>query len=109
MPGGQCMIRKTGLHLRRVTLSSLTWYGAVVGGWTLLVIAVCEVVTTPLPNAVGPLAMTSILLLLLELLPLVQGRGHDPQGVVMSTAFLCAMLFMYGLWPAVAGVSIAAI
>ncbi|MDT4934647.1 MAG: hypothetical protein QOK11_2539 [Pseudonocardiales bacterium] len=103
------MIRKTGLHLRRVTLSSLTWYGAVVGGWTLLVIAVCEVVTTPLPNAVGPLAMTSILLLLLELLPLVQGRGHDPQGVVMSTAFLCAMLFMYGLWPAVAGVSIAAI
>ncbi|MDQ1717503.1 MAG: hypothetical protein QOE89_1456, partial [Pseudonocardiales bacterium] len=53
--------------------------------------------------------MTALLLVLLELLPLVQGRGHDPQGVVMSTAFVCAMLFLWGIWPAVLVVSVAAL
>ena len=53
--------------------------------------------------------MTAGLLIILELLPLVAGRGHDPQGVVMSTAFLCAMLFIWGVWPAIVCVGIASL
>jgi diguanylate cyclase (GGDEF)-like protein len=51
--------------------------------------------------------MTAVLLVVLELLPLVQGRGHDPQGVVMSTPFTFAMMSMWGVWPAVIMVAIA--
>jgi diguanylate cyclase (GGDEF)-like protein len=73
---------------------------SVVLGWTLFVIGIVNVATSPLASS-GALAMTAILLIVLELLPLVQGRGHDPQGVVMSTAFVCAMLFLWGPWPAI--------
>src|SRR4051812_20376038 len=46
---------------------------------------------------------------LLEVLPLVQGRGHDPQGVVMSTSFSMAVLFVWGLFPAVLIIAVASV
>jgi diguanylate cyclase (GGDEF)-like protein len=100
---------KNGPSLRTPSLASVTWYVSVLGGWALFGTAIHAVFTASLTRAGGPLLMTASLLLLLELLPLVQGRGHDPQGVVMSTAFVCAMLFMWGLWPAVVMVSVAAV
>ena len=85
------------------------WYSSVILGWGLLLVAVETVATTSLAKAGAPLAMTAVLLVLLELRPLVQGWGHDPQGVVMSTAFACAILFLWGPWPAIVVVSIASL
>jgi diguanylate cyclase (GGDEF)-like protein len=94
--------------LRRFSLYSGVWYASVVIGWVMLIVAVVMVAGSSFASAGAPLAMTAVLLVLLELLPLVQGRGHDPQGVVMSTAFVCAMLLMWGIWPAVLVLSVAA-
>ncbi|MGI8664828.1 MAG: putative bifunctional diguanylate cyclase/phosphodiesterase [Jatrophihabitans sp.] len=91
------------------SLFTLFWYPSVVFGWGLLAVAIETVATSTLAKAGAPLAMTAALLVLLELRPLVQGWGHDPQGVVMSTAFACAILFLWGLWPAVVVVSIASL
>lgn len=103
------MIRKTDFSLRAVSTSSLTWYGSIIAGWALIVAAVANVFTAPVTGSAEQLIMTAFLLVVLELLPLVQGRGHDPQGVVMSTAFVCGMLYMWGVWPAIVMVSTAAL
>jgi diguanylate cyclase (GGDEF)-like protein len=71
------------------------------------VVAGYEVATAPMRSAGAPLAMTIVLVMVVELRPLVQGRGHDPQGVVMSTAFTVAILFLWGPWPAILAVSLA--
>jgi diguanylate cyclase (GGDEF)-like protein len=94
--------------LLRISMFSAVWWVSVLAGWGLLAVAGRSVATSSLTAAGWPLAMTAVLLVVLELLPLVQGRGHDPQGVVMSTAFVCGMLFLWGIWPAVLVVSIAA-
>jgi diguanylate cyclase (GGDEF)-like protein len=85
------------------------WYPSVLLGWAGLGLAVRSVAGSDLSKAGAPLAMTAVLLVVLELRPLIQGRGHDPQGVVMSTAFACAILFLWGPWPAIVVVSIASI
>ena len=103
------MITQNEFSLRRLCLSSLVWYGTVLAGWALLLVAIVEVVTTSGVQMVAPLAMTAVLLVLLELLPLIQGRGHDPQGVVMSTAFTCALLVVWGIWPSVLLVALASL
>jgi diguanylate cyclase (GGDEF)-like protein len=90
-----------------VSLFSLTWWPSVLGGFGLLGVAVYQLVSVPLDSAAAPLGMMTVLVLVLELRPLVQGRGHDPHGVVMSTAFVFAMLYLWGLWPAIAAVSLA--
>jgi diguanylate cyclase (GGDEF)-like protein len=83
------------------------WYSSVLVGWGALVLALHAMAASSLDEAGAPLAMTAVLLVVLELRPLIQGRGHDPQGVVMSTAFACAILFLWGPWPAIVVVSIA--
>src|SRR6266496_4701344 len=86
----------SALHpsLRKLSPFSGVWYASVLIGWAMLAVAVFTVATSSLTSAGPQLAMTAVLLLVLELRPLVQGRGHDPQGVVMSTAFVCARLPM---------------
>lgn len=103
------MIRQGEFSLRRFSLSSFVWYSCVIVGWALLGIAVVKAFSTPTIHLAAPLAMTAVLLVVLELLPLIQGRGHDPEGVVTSTAFLCALLIVWGIWPALIMVSIASI
>jgi diguanylate cyclase (GGDEF)-like protein len=90
----------------RPSLFTVAWWTSVPGGWSLLAVAGYEVARAPMHKA-APLAMTMLLVMVLELRPLVQGRGHDPQGVVMSTAFVIAILFLWGPWPAVLASSIA--
>ena len=101
--------RRNEFSLRTISMSSTTWYASVVVGWTLIGYALYHLAVTPRVDMVAELAMTACLLIALELLPLVQGRGHDPQGVVMSTPFGCAMLFIWGPWPAIVMVAIASI
>ncbi|MBV9594261.1 MAG: EAL domain-containing protein [Actinobacteria bacterium] len=95
--------------LRTVSLSSLTWYLTVSCGLGLIVLAGYHVMTSAGLDLTAALIMDAVLLVALELLPLVQGRGHDPQGVVMSTAFTCAVLFLWGIWPAVLMIAVASI
>jgi diguanylate cyclase (GGDEF)-like protein len=87
--------------LRRVSLSSVTWHGSVVLGWATIVLAIVHLASASSMAMVPGFVMMAALVVLLEALPLVQGRGHDPQGVVMSTAFVCALLFVWGAYPAV--------
>ncbi len=101
------MASKSEFSIRALSLSSAVWYFSVVVGWTLFAFGVLNVATAPLSTSGAPLAMTAVVLIVLELLPLVQGRGHDPQGVAMSTAFVCAMLFMWGPWPAIVMLAVA--
>ncbi len=95
--------------LRALSMFTAFWYPSVLLGWAALAVAIHAVVGSNLSDAGAPLAMTAVLLVVLELRPLIQGRGHDPQGVVMSTAFACAILFLWGPWPAIVVVSIASI
>jgi diguanylate cyclase (GGDEF)-like protein len=101
--------RNTDFSLTALTLPSLSWWFGVVAGWALLGTALGEVVTTPAIMMAGPLVMTGVLLVVLELLPLVQGRGHDPNGVVMSTPFTFAIMAIWGVWPAVIMVAFASV
>ncbi|HEY0167614.1 MAG TPA: EAL domain-containing protein [Jatrophihabitans sp.] len=93
--------------MRALSMFTAFWYPSVLLGWAALAVAIHSVAGSNLREAGAPLAMTAVLLVLLELRPLIQGRGHDPQGVVMSTAFACAILFLWGPWPAIVVVSIA--
>ncbi len=103
------MVRKSEFSLRTLTLSSVTWYATVPVGWALILLAGYHIATIARVEQPAAFVMTAGLLIILELLPLVSGRGHDPQGVVMSTAFLCAMLFVWGAWPAMLSVGIASL
>jgi diguanylate cyclase (GGDEF)-like protein len=103
------LVRKSAFSLRTLTLSSVTWYATVPVGWVLIMLAGYHVATIASVEQPAAFVMTAGLLIILELLPLVSGRGHDPQGVVMSTAFLCAMLFVWGVWPAMLSVGIASL
>lgn len=91
------------------SLFSIFWIPSVVIGWSALLFSIYEVVTAHLSTAGAPLVMAAVLLFLLELRPLVQGAGHDPQGVVMSTAFAMAILFLWGPCPAMLVVSLASL
>jgi diguanylate cyclase (GGDEF)-like protein len=95
--------------LRRFSLSAATWYATVLLGWGVVatgVIQVLRVATTSSIDHVPAFVMTAALAVLLELLPLVQGRGHNPQGVVMSTAFVFAIIYVWGPWAAVVIVAV---
>ncbi len=103
------LIRNSAFSLRTLSLSSVTWYASVPVGWVLILLAVHHVATVGSVEQPAAFLMTAGLLVILELLPLVAGRGHDPNGVVMSTAFLCGMLFLWGVWPAILSVGIASL
>ncbi len=91
---------------RRPTLAASVWWTAVVAGWPLIGFAIEQLAMTPRIALAPAFVMTAALAVALELLPLVQGREHNPQGVVMSTAFVCALLFTWGPWPAIVVVSV---
>lgn len=94
------------LSLRTLSLSSLTWYTTVVLGASLIIWSMRRVSVQTSLHGLPAFVMIATLIAVLELLPLVQGRGHDPHGVVMSTSFTFAMLFLWGLAPTVLLVSI---
>jgi diguanylate cyclase (GGDEF)-like protein len=95
-----------GLVLSRLSLSSATWWSGAIAGTALLLLAVVR--GGPHLALGGPaLAMTAALLLVLELRPIIASGRYDPHGVTLSTAFVFALLFMWGLWPAVIAQSLA--
>ena len=103
------MITRNQFSLRGASLSSATWYLTVALGWPLIAYGVWHTITAPGLTFAPAFLVVATMAVLLELLPLVQGRGHDPQGVVMSTSFSMAVLFIWGLFPAVVVIAVAAL
>ncbi|MGN6607999.1 MAG: putative bifunctional diguanylate cyclase/phosphodiesterase [Jatrophihabitans sp.] len=103
------MITRNQFSLRVTSMSSVTWYACVILGWPLILFGLFQVVTSPGIQLLPAFVVTAALAIGLELMPLVGGRGHDPQGVVMSTAFAMAVLFVWGVWPAVVIIALAAV
>ncbi|WP_375488687.1 putative bifunctional diguanylate cyclase/phosphodiesterase [uncultured Jatrophihabitans sp.] len=102
-------INRQQFSLRRLSLSSVMWYACVGLGWTLMGWAVWHLATTPEFRLAPTFVTVAVLVPALEVLPVVQGRGHDPEGVVMSMAFAAAMLFLWGIWPVVLVVAVGSI
>ncbi len=86
--------------LGRWSLFSVTWHFAVWAGWALVFIAAFAVqpVMGEMPYGFWVIAA---LVLLGELSPVMTAGRYDPQGTVTSTAFVLAMLYLWGFWPAV--------
>jgi diguanylate cyclase (GGDEF)-like protein len=69
-------------------------------GLTILSVAASQL-AWPVMLAMGsPFALIAGLVLLAELRPVVTAGAYDPQGVTISTAFVFAILFYWGPWPA---------
>jgi diguanylate cyclase (GGDEF)-like protein len=85
--------------LARPSLFALTWWFAVLGGGAL---AAWALIDLDLASITMPAAffMISALLILGELRPVVM-TGRDPYGVVTSHAFVFAILYLWGLAPAI--------
>jgi diguanylate cyclase (GGDEF)-like protein len=83
--------------LRRWSLFALTWHFSVWAGLALLVAATWSVAGAGAPPAA--LVALVVLALVAELRPVVL-PGNDPYGVVVSDAFVFAILYMYGIGPA---------
>jgi len=103
------LITRNQFSLRGASLSSATWYLTVLLGWPLIGYGAWHTVTSTGLMFAPSFVVVATMAVLLELLPLVQGRGHDPQGVVMSTSFSMAVLFVWGLFPAVLIIAVAAL
>src|SRR5215831_9265138 len=94
--------------LRRWSLFACTWHVAVWGGWVLVAAAAVQVqpMMGRMPAAFWVIAA---LVLLGELRPVRTAGQYDDQGTVTSTAFVFAILYLWGLWPALllqAGVTV---
>ncbi len=82
------------------SLFSVTWHFSVWVGWALVLIAAFEVQPTMGQMPYGFWAIAA-LVLLGELAPVMTAGRYDPQGTVTSTAFVLAMLYLWGFWPAI--------
>ncbi len=86
--------------LARFSLFSATWHLCVWLGWVLVAYSVVRVAPSV---ARMPLAFWIIAALALvgELRPVRTSGFFDPQGTVTSTGYVFAILYVWGLWPAV--------
>jgi diguanylate cyclase (GGDEF)-like protein len=94
--------------LARPSLFAATWHLSVWLGWSLVAVAAVKVqpLMGQMPTAFWVIAA---LVLLGELRPVRTAGGYDSQGTVTSTAFVFAILYLWGLWPALllqAGVTV---
>lgn len=86
--------------LARWSLFAVTWHFSVWVGWLLVAIAAFAVQPTMGEMPYG-FWVIAALVLLGELTPVMTAGRYDPQGTVTSTAFVLAMLYLWGFWPAV--------
>ncbi|MCU0265108.1 MAG: EAL domain-containing protein [Actinomycetia bacterium] len=86
--------------LARWSLFSVTWHLSVWGGWAL-VVAAAFLVQPDIGVMPVSFWVIAALVLLGELRPVRTAGSFDPQGVVTSTAFVFAIMYLWGLWPAI--------
>src|SRR5438874_7172752 len=106
--GGAMAAEEARPSLRRWSLFAFTWHVSFWVGWSLVAVAAVEVqaVMGSMPPAFWAIAA---LVLLGELRPVRTAGVYDEQGTVTSTAFVFAILYLWGLWPALllqAGVTV---
>jgi diguanylate cyclase (GGDEF)-like protein len=87
--------------LMRWSLFALTWHFSVWVGWTLVVIAALFVRPTDVGVMGWPLFMVAALVFFGELRPVISSDYYANDGVPISTAFVFATLYLWGLGPAV--------
>ncbi len=86
--------------LVRLSRFAVFWWFSVAGGWALLGVAVWH--TLPSLGGTGvTLWVLAGFVVLGELLPVITAGTYDSQGVATSQAFVFAVLYMYGPWPAI--------
>jgi len=85
--------------LNRPSLFAFTWHACVWGGLATLVWALSTLRLSGIEQ-MGALITLVALALVAELRPVVL-PGNDPHGVVVSDAFVFAILYVYGIGPAV--------
>ncbi|MBW3659949.1 MAG: diguanylate cyclase, partial [Actinobacteria bacterium] len=91
------------------TLYSATWNLAVWGGTAVFGYAVLQAPPTVLPGLGPAFLLIAALLVIGELRPVLTAGNIDPQGVVTSQAFVFAILYLWGIWPAVIVQAVAAV
>jgi diguanylate cyclase (GGDEF)-like protein len=84
--------------LNRFSLFAVTWHVAVWGGWLLVACSVVKI-QPQIGSMPASFWVIAALVLLGELRP-VRTASYDSQGTVTSTAFVFAILYLWGLWPA---------
>ena len=99
-------MRGPGFPFRTLRLGSITWWLTCLCGWLLIAYGLCQLAETPRIALAPAFVMTAALALMIDLFPLMQGRKHNPQGVVMSSAFVFALMFVWGPWPAILSAAI---
>lgn len=85
--------------LLRPSLFAFTWQASVWGGLLALIWAISRM-HVPGDVQIGALLTLVALALVAELRPVVV-PGNDPYGVVVSDAFVFAILYLYGVGPAI--------
>src|SRR6478735_3873828 len=91
--------------LRRPSLFAFTWWFAVVGGGGFVLWSIWNLDLRELQMP-GAFFFTGALLILGELRPVVMS-GRDPYGVVTSHAFVFAILYIWGIAPAIVLMAVA--
>jgi len=86
--------------LARISLFALTWHFCVWFGWALVAFSVYRVVPAVQQLPVSFWVVAG-LALFGELRPVRTSGFFDPQGTVTSTGYVFAILYLWGLWPAV--------
>jgi hypothetical protein len=83
----------------------LAWLAVVLPGLALVVVAAVQTLThlSALPTAFWVIAVQAVFF---EYRPILATR-QQPEGVLLSTAFLFALLFLWGAWPALMVMAVA--
>jgi len=92
-----------GAHVRpslsHWSLFNVAWHSSVWLGWGLIA-AAAYLAQPQLAKVTASFWVIAALVLLGELRPLKTAGGYHPQGIVTSTAFVFAMLYLWGPWVA---------
>ncbi|MFN8168997.1 MAG: EAL domain-containing protein [Candidatus Nanopelagicales bacterium] len=87
--------------LMRWSMFAVTWNVAVVLGWGLVLASVLVLNPTLVADMGWPLFMLAVLVFVGELRPVVASDSYVTDGVPISTAFVFATMYLWGLAPAV--------
>ncbi len=91
--------RPAGPSLRGWSRFAATWYVATTAGAVLLTAAVVQA-QAQLPVLHASFWVVAVLAVVGETLPVRTSKMGDAPGTLMSTAFVFAIMYVWGLWPA---------
>jgi diguanylate cyclase (GGDEF)-like protein len=87
--------------LRRWSAFAVTWHVSVWLGWAVLLLACASLSSSAIVAMGWPLFMIAALVFFGELRPVVASDSYAQDGVAISSAFVFATLYLWGLAPAV--------